>query len=115
MTGCIYKIIHRDDWDAARACGRYTGSADDRRDGFIHFSTASQMRVTAARHFAGQSGLMLLALDAAVLGPALKWEPSRGGDLFPHLYGAMPTRAVTRVWDLPLQQDGAHAFPEDAE
>ena len=110
----IYKIIDRDEWDAARACGRYTGSADDRRDGFIHFSTAGQMKVTVAKHFAGQQNLVLLALDAGRLGEALKWEPSRGGDLFPHLYGPMPASAVVTSWPLPLGEDGTHMFPEDA-
>lgn len=114
MSSTIYKIISRDDWDRARACGRYTGSADDRRDGFIHFSTAAQMTVTAAKHFAGQADLMLLALDASALGDALKWEPSRGGDLFPHLYAPMPTSAVVKAWPLPLDDDGNHRFPEDA-
>ena len=76
MTGTlIYKIIDRDEWDSARACGRYTGSPDDRHDGFIHLSTAAQMKVTAAKHFAGRGNLMLLALDAQRLGEALKWEP----------------------------------------
>lgn len=110
----IYKIIDRDEWDAARACGRYTGSADDRRDGFIHFSTAAQMKVTAAKHFAGQQNLVLLALEAGRLGEALKWEPSRGGDLFPHLYGSMPASAVVKTWPLRLGEDGTHQFPEDA-
>ena len=110
----IYKIIDRDEWDAARACGRYTGSADDRRDGFIHFSTAAQMKVTAAKHFAGQQNLVLLALEAGRLGEALKWEPSRGGDLFPHLYGSMPASAVVMTWPLLLGEDGTHQFPEDA-
>jgi uncharacterized protein (DUF952 family) len=110
----IYKIIDRDEWDSARACGRYTGSPDDRRDGFIHFSTAAQMKVTAAKHFAGHANLVLLALDADRLGEALKWEPSRGGDLFPHLYGPMPASAVIRAWPLPLGGDGVHVFPEDA-
>lgn len=110
----IYKIIDRDEWDTARACGRYTGSADDRRDGFIHFSTAAQMKVTAAKHFAGQQNLVLLALEAGRLGEALKWEPSRGGDLFPHLYGSMPASAVVKTWPLLLGEDGTHQFPEDA-
>lgn len=114
MSSHIYKIMEKDEWDAARACGRYTGSADDRRDGFIHFSTAAQMKVTAAKHFAGQQNLMLLALDANRLGSALKWEPSRGGDLFPHLYGPLPTSAVIKAWPLPLGPDGAHLFPEEA-
>jgi uncharacterized protein (DUF952 family) len=114
MSRQIYKIMDRDEWDAARACGRYTGSADDRRDGYIHFSTAGQMQVTAARHFAGQQNLVLLALDAEKLGLALKWEPSRGGELFPHLYGAMPASAVIKAWPLPLGEDGVHLFPEEA-
>jgi uncharacterized protein (DUF952 family) len=114
MSETIYKIISRSDWDFARTLGQYHGSGDDRRDGFIHFSTASQMRVTAAKHFAGQDGLVLLALAADQLGEQLKWEPSRGGDLFPHLYGPMPVSAVTRSWTLPLGPDGTHRFPEDA-
>lgn len=114
MTDCIYKIIARDEWDAARACGRYAGSADDRRDGFIHFSTSAQMGVTAQKHFAGQPDLMLLALDTARLGEALRWEASRGGDLFPHLYGVMPASAVVKAWRLPLGEDDMHIFPEDA-
>ena len=72
------------------------------------------MKVTAAKHFAGRGNLMLLALDAQRLGEALKWEPSRGGDLFPHLYGPMPASAVVRSWRLPVGEDGAHIFPEDA-
>lgn len=114
MTGNIYKIITRSDWDFARTLGQYHGSDDDKRDGFIHFSTASQMRVTAAKHFAGQQDLVLLALATDQFGDELKWEASRGGDLFPHLYGPMQVSAVTRAWDLPLGADGTHQFPEDA-
>lgn len=114
MTDTIYKIMTRDDWDFTRTLGQYHGSDDDRRDGFIHFSTAQQMRVTAAKHFAGQRDLVLLALAADQFGGTLKWEPSRGGDLFPHLYGPMQASAVTRMWDLPLGDNGTHEFPEDA-
>lgn len=114
MTDTIYKIITRADWDIARTLGQYHGSDDDKRDGFIHFSTADQMRVTAAKHFAGQRDLMLLALATDQFGDTLKWEPSRGGDLFPHLYGPMQVSAVTRVWHLSLGDDGIHRFPEDA-
>lgn len=109
----IYKIIDRDEWDAARACGRYSGSRDDRRDGFIHFSTAGQVRETAARHFAGQGNLVLLAIDGAALGPALKWEASRQGALFPHLYGPLRLSSAIRSWPLPLNGHGIHEFPDD--
>jgi len=109
----IYKIIDRDEWDAARGCGRYAGSADDRRDGFIHFSTEEQVRETAAKHFAGQSNLVLLAIDDASLDSGLKWEASRGGALFPHLFKPLPVSSVVRSWPLPLNEAGAHEFPDD--
>ena len=109
--GVIYHICRREEWEAARKTGRYLGSSQDKADGFIHFSDASQVKASAARHRAGQSGLALLAVDAARLGPALKWEPSRGGALFPHLYGPLPMQAVLSVHDLPLDADGLHVFP----
>lgn len=109
----IYKIIDRDEWDAARGCGRYAGSADDRRDGFIHFSTEDQVRETAAKHFAGQSNLVLLAIDDASLDSGLKWEASRGGALFPHLFKPLPVSSVVRSWPLPLNEAGVHEFPDD--
>ena len=111
MSERIYKIMTADEWAAARAAGVYEGSAHDRRDGFIHFSTAAQAAETAAKHFAGQAGLVVLAVDAAGLGTALKWEPSRGGALFPHLYGARPVSAVVAVDELPLEPSGVHRFP----
>jgi uncharacterized protein (DUF952 family) len=83
----------------------------DRRDGFIHFSTATQVVETASKHFVGQSDLLLLSIDATRLGDQLKWEPSRGGALFPHLYGDLDVAAVTRVEPLPLGPDGRHVFP----
>lgn len=107
----IYKIMPAADWAAAEAAGLYEGSAHDRRDGFIHFSTAEQAAETAAKHFAGQSDLRLLAVDPLPLGDALKWEPSRGGSLFPHLYAALPCTAVVAVHDLPLDERGRHRFP----
>lgn len=107
----IYKIMTAAEWAAAQAAGVYNGSAHDRRDGFIHFSTARQVAETAAKHFAGQADLVLLAVDPAPLGEALKWEPSRGGALFPHLYTVLPCSAVTEAHDLPLGADGAHRFP----
>lgn len=92
----------------------FAGAPVDLADGYIHFSTASQARETAAKHFAGQDDLLLVAIDAAALGTALKWEPSRGGALFPHLYGPLPLSAVRSVSPLPLAPDGAHVFPEMA-
>jgi uncharacterized protein (DUF952 family) len=108
----IYKICQAQEWrDAARA-RVFRGAAVDRRDGFIHFSTAEQVAETAARHFAGADGLVLVAVDAEALGGALKWEPSRGGTLFPHLYGALSLDAVAWTAPLPLGSDGRHVFPE---
>ena len=92
--------------------GLFKGAPIDLKDGYIHFSTAEQVRETAAKHFAGQSDLLLVSVDEARLGPALRWEPSRGGALFPHLYAALPLSAVTRVEPLPLGADGAHRFPD---
>jgi len=107
----IYHICRRDEWEAARRAGRYAGSSQDAADGFIHFSTAAQVKASAAKHRAGQTGLVLLAVDADKLGSALKWEPSRGGALFPHLYGDLPATAVLAAHDLPLDADGSHVFP----
>ncbi|MGE3889112.1 MAG: DUF952 domain-containing protein [Vicinamibacterales bacterium] len=107
----IFKLIDEASWRAAEARGRFEGSAVDRRDGYIHFSTASQVTETAARHFAGQTGLLLVAVSADALGDALRWEPSRGGDLFPHLYGDLPMAAVSSVAPLPLDAEGRHVFP----
>lgn len=109
--GLIYHICRREEWGAAESAGGYGGSSQDRADGFIHFSDRSQVEASAARHRAGQDGLVLLTVEAAALGAALKWEPSRGGALFPHLYGDLPLSAVRRVDDLPLGQDGRHLFP----
>lgn len=107
----IYKIMAASEWAAAQTDGVYTGSAHDRRDGFIHFSTESQVAETAAKHFAGRTDLMLLAVDPSVLEPALKWEPSRGGALFPHLYAPLPVSAVVAAAELPVGPDGRHIFP----
>ncbi|MFC7054338.1 DUF952 domain-containing protein [Hansschlegelia quercus] len=110
----IYKITPEAPWREAEAAGVFAGAPVDLADGYIHFSTASQARETAAKHFAGQDDLLLVAIDAAALGTALKWEPSRGGALFPHLYGPLPLSAVRSVSPLPLAPDGAHVFPEMA-
>lgn len=106
----IYKIATGDEWRAAQASGRYEGAPIDLADGFIHFSTAEQARETAAKHFAGQRGLVLVALDAQGLGDKLKWEPSRGGQLFPHLY--RPFLITETLWarHLALLPDGSHDF-----
>jgi len=111
MTDLVFKLIDRPAWRAAEGAGVFAGSAVDARDGFIHFSTAAQVRETAARHFAGQRDLLLVAIDTAALGSALRWEPSRGGDLFPHLYGPLPLSAVRGVSEVGLGDDGQHVFP----
>jgi uncharacterized protein (DUF952 family) len=107
----IYKICPVQLWRAAERAGVFRGSEVDRRDGFIHFSNAAQVVETAEKHFAGQSGLLLLRIDSAKLGDRLKWEPSRGGALFPHLYGDLDLTAVMLVEPLPLGPNGRHIFP----
>lgn len=107
----IYKICPSALWREAERSGTFHGSPVDQRDGFIHFSTAEQVAETAAKHFAGAQGLVLLTVQSTKLGDALKWEPSRGGALFPHLYGTLDIRAVIKVAPLPLGKDGRHAFP----
>ncbi|GEO99208.1 DUF952 domain-containing protein [Methylobacterium haplocladii] len=107
----VYKICPRALWREAEAAGRFDGAPIDHADGFIHFSTAAQAVETAARHFAGIDDLLLVAIETEALGDALRFEPSRGGDLFPHLYGALPLSAVRTVHDLPLGADGRHVFP----
>ncbi|MBY6113365.1 DUF952 domain-containing protein [Mameliella alba] len=108
----IYKILRADEWSALRAEKETKGAPIDVADGYIHFSTAEQARETASKHFAGAEGLFLAALDSEALGETLKWEPSRGGALFPHLYG--PLRLADILWcqPLPLDQDGGHRFPD---
>jgi uncharacterized protein (DUF952 family) len=108
----IYKICPAPHWREAERRGSYRGSADDVRDGFIHFSTAAQLAGTLQKHYAGQSGLFLVAVNADALGDALRWEPSRGGDLFPHLYGDLDLGDVTAVLDLRIRADGSHVIPE---
>ena len=104
-------MCRQDEWEAARARGTYSGSSQDEADGFIHFSTAGQLPESARRHRAGQAGLVLLAADPALLGDALRWEASRRGILFPHVYGAMPVAAVRWARELPLGPDGLHVLP----
>ena len=107
----IYKICPRALWREAEAVGRFTGAPVDRQDGFIHFSTAAQVAETASRHFAGQDDLLLVAVEAGALGDGLRYEPSRGGDLFPHLYGPLRLSAVVAVDEMPLSADGRHVLP----
>lgn len=109
----IYKICPETLWLEAEATGRFAGAPVDLADGFIHFSTGAQVRETAARHFAGQDGLLLIAVDDAKLGSALRYEPSRGGALFPHLYAPLDPKTVHWIAPLPLNEDGTHLFPED--
>lgn len=111
MSSLIYKICPRALWEEAVRQGVFTGAPVDLADGYIHFSTAAQVRKTAAKHFAGQDGLLLVAVDPERLDAALRYEPSRGGDLFPHLYAPLPVEAVHSVVPLPLGPDGAHVFP----
>ena len=107
----VYKICPAALWRAAEREGTLRGAPVDLRDGFIHFSSADQVAETAAKHFAGERDLVLLRVDAARLGERLKWEPSRGGALFPHLYGELDATAVRQVDPLPLGPDGRHVFP----
>lgn len=118
MTETIYHICRQNEWDQARAQGLYHGSSQDKADGFIHFSAAAQLRTSAARHRAGQDGLVLLAVATQALhrcarqrgDRGLVWEKSRGGALFPHYYGAFDPSAVVRSAPLALGPDG-HVFP----
>ncbi|AMS44200.1 uncharacterized protein (DUF952 family) [Aminobacter aminovorans] len=112
MTKTIYKICPEAMWREAERSGIFTGAPIDLTDGFIHFSTAEQVVETAAKHFTGQADLLLIAIDAERLGPALKYEVSRGGALFPHLYAQLEASAAKWVRPLPLNADGAHDFPE---
>lgn len=107
----IYKICPRELWREAEAKGRFSGAPVDQEDGFIHFSTAAQVEETAARHFGRQEDLLLISVDPAMLGDALRYEPSRGGDLFPHLYADLSLSAVRATTPLPLGPDGRHRFP----
>ena len=109
MIATIYKIAPESLWREAVDHGTFTGAPVDVTDGFIHFSTGAQVRDTAARHFAGAADLVLVAVATA--GLDLRWEPSRGGDLFPHLYEPLPLTAVQWVKPLPLNATGRHDFP----
>ena len=109
--GLVFKICSAREWQEAVAAGSFGGSKADIADGFIHLSAAHQLRQTAARHFSGREDLVAVAFEAAKLS-GLRWEPSRGGELFPHVYGSLPAAAATWVKPLPLAE-GCHVFPED--
>ncbi|WP_259669292.1 DUF952 domain-containing protein [Rhizobium lentis] len=112
VTPTLYKIVTEALWQEARQTGIFHGAGIDLKDGFIHLSTAAQVKQTAALHFAGQSGLLLVAIYGNGFGDRLIFEPSRGGDLFPHLYAELPLTAVLWEAALPLDDSGAHIFPE---
>ena len=107
----IYKICSAVEWAGALNSGRYEGSEDDLRDGFMHFSTADQLAGTAQKHFSGEDDLVLVSVLVSSLGEGLKWEKSRGGDLFPHYYGSLDIAKVYTVQPLVLGDDGVHIFP----
>jgi uncharacterized protein (DUF952 family) len=111
MAEPVYKILSKSAFEEARAKGRFDGSAVDLRDGFIHLSAGPQVAGTLAAHFAGQAGLVLLAVDTGAIGGRLKWEPSRGGDLFPHLYGPLDLKHVVSVDEIVIGEDGVHRLP----
>jgi uncharacterized protein (DUF952 family) len=110
MSRFLYHMASNAEWAAAQASGFYAGSPDDRRDGFIHFSTAEQVAESAKRHRAGQSGLLLIVATEDSTGP-WRWEGARSGALFPHLYGTLPIASAVGVHELPLGPDGLHVFP----
>ncbi len=112
MGEIVWKILSKPVWATARAEGLFRGAPVDLADGFIHFSTATQVRETALRHFSGLADLLLVGFEADALGAALRWEPSRGGALFPHLYAPLDPTLAVAVHDLPLGGDGRHRFPE---
>ncbi|MEP1206514.1 MAG: DUF952 domain-containing protein [Rhizobiaceae bacterium] len=109
----IYKITPKADWEEAEAAGIYDGAPIDHQDGYIHFSTAEQVAETVAKHFAGQVDLLLVAVNADALGGDLKWEVSRGGALFPHLYARLTLDNVVWARPMPLSDGGQHEIPLD--
>lgn len=112
MSEIVYKIVTEDQWREALDKGVFDGAPVDLADGFIHFSTGAQVRETARRHFAGHADLLIIAFDSKALGAKLKFEPSRGGDLFPHLYAPLDPALALSVAPLPIGDDGTHRFPD---
>lgn len=115
MIETIYRLLDGEAWATAKREGVFRGSEHDVRDGFIHFSSAEQLAETAAKHYAGREDLVLLWVSTVALGAALRWEPSRGGALFPHLYGALAVSAVTHAEPIVLGADGRHVLPSGVE
>ena len=107
----IFKVVSASEWARASEHGEFQGAAIDLTDGYIHFSTAQQLRETVEKHFAGQTDLLLVGVDADKLGENLKWEPSRGGDLFPHLYAPLSMECVVMSAEMPIGKDGKHLIP----
>lgn len=108
----IYKLITKSQWQVFQRTGVFSGSAVDIADGYIHFSTAKQLAETAAKHFSGQCDLVLLEVDNVQLGPGLKFEPARDGELFPHLYDKLPLSRVCHYWSLEMDESGQHVLPQ---
>ncbi|MGI9474094.1 MAG: DUF952 domain-containing protein [Rubripirellula sp.] len=111
MSQPLYKVLSSDLWRQAEGEGEFRGAGIDLQDGFIHLSSAGQVKETVAKHFCDQDDLVLVTIDEERLGTSLKWEPSRGGDLFPHVYGVISMEAVDRVEPLPLGPGNVHQFP----
>lgn len=112
-TETIFKVLKPEEWQAWQAQDPFEGAPIDLADGFIHLSTADQVEETIAKHFAGAGPLVLVAVDGQSLGPDLKWEPSRGGALFPHLYAPLPQQAVLWTHTLDAEDSGGHLFPDN--
>jgi len=113
MSAFVFKILRSVEWEAAKQRGAFSGSADDVRDGFIHMSTLEQLPGTLAKHFAGEGGLVLLQIEADAVRSELKWESSRGGALFPHLYADLPLHAVSRTFSIAMTESGEHMLPAE--
>jgi uncharacterized protein (DUF952 family) len=113
MSAVIYKIVTRQQWQDALQEGVFYGSPADLADGYIHFSTAVQLQETAAKHFAGETGLLLLLVKTNPISENLRWERSRGGELFPHLYAPLPLEAVREMYEIENGHDGRHQFPPE--
>ncbi|MFN3191992.1 MAG: DUF952 domain-containing protein [Aureliella sp.] len=109
----IYKVLGREPWNSACIEGVFEGAAIDLQDGFIHFSSREQVEETVRIHFVGQQNLVLVAFSEESFGDELRWEASRGGDLFPHLYAKLDPSLAIDVWELPSNSDGSHRFPDD--
>jgi uncharacterized protein (DUF952 family) len=110
-TLLVIKVVGAAEWDDAKTKGAYEGSADDKRDGFIHLSAPGQVKGTIEKYFAGRADLLLVSVDSRKLGPALRWEESRGGEDFPHLYAPLDLKTVAAVEPIPVAPDGSHVFP----